>query len=63
MRYITTSGVQRLKPLEFSGTSSEAVKELPRLILPETVAPAYIEEVPKAVLTVNNYVQNGKKVS
>jgi DNA-directed RNA polymerase beta subunit len=39
MRYITTSGVERLKPLEFSGTSSEVVKELPRLILPETVAP------------------------
>jgi hypothetical protein len=52
MRYITTSGVQCLKPLEFSGTSSEVVKELPRLILPETVVPAYIEEVPKAVLTV-----------
>ena len=52
MRYITTSGIQCLKPLEFSGTSSEIVKELPRLILPETVVPAYIEEVPKAVLTV-----------
>ncbi len=52
MRYITTSGVQCLKPLEFSGTSSEVVKELPRLILPETVVPAYIEELPKAVLTV-----------
>jgi len=52
MRYITTSGVQCLKPLEFSGTSSEVIKELPRLILPETVVPAYIEDIPKAVLTV-----------
>jgi hypothetical protein len=52
MRYITTSGVECLKPLELSGTSSEIIKELPRLILPETVVPAYIEEVPKAVLTV-----------
>jgi DNA-directed RNA polymerase II subunit RPB2 len=52
MRYITTSGVQCLKLLEFSGTSSEVIKELPRLILPETVVPAYIEEVAPAVLTV-----------
>ena len=59
MRYITTSGVQRLKPLEFSGTSSEVVKELPRLILPETVAPAYIEEVPQATLTVETVENNG----
>ena len=63
MRYITTSGVERLKPLEFSGTSSEVVKELPRLILPETVAPAYIEEVPKAVLTVEQLRSMGAQVA
>jgi DNA-directed RNA polymerase II subunit RPB2 len=63
MRYITTSGVQRLKPLEFSGTSSEVVKELPRLILPETVAPAYIEEVPKAVLTVEQLRSMGAQLA
>jgi DNA-directed RNA polymerase II subunit RPB2 len=63
MRYITTSGVTRLNPLEFSGTSSEVVKELPRLILPETVAPAYIEEVQKAVLTVEQLRSMGATVS
>ena len=62
MRYITTSGVQCLKPLEFSGTSSEIIKELPRLILPETVAPAYIEEVPKAVLTVEQLRTMGSQL-
>ena len=63
MRYITTSGVQRLKPLEFSGTSSEVVKELPRLILPETVAPAYIEEVAPAVLTVEQLRTMGAQLA
>jgi hypothetical protein len=63
MRYITTSGVQRLKPLEFSGTASEIVKELPRLILPETVAPAYIEEVPQATLTVEQLRTMGAQVA
>ena len=62
MRYITTSGVQCLKPLEFSGTSSEIIKELPRLILPETVVPAYIEEVPKAVLTVEQLRTMGSQL-
>lgn len=52
MRFITTSGVTRLSPLEYSGTSSEVVKELQRLNLPEVVAPAYIDSVPKAVLSV-----------
>jgi DNA-directed RNA polymerase II subunit RPB2 len=63
MRFITTSGIQRLKPLEFSGMASEAVKELPRLILPEQVAPAYIEEVPKAVLTVEQLRTMGAQVA
>jgi len=63
MRYITTSGVTHLNPLEFSGEASEAVKELPRLILPETVAPAYIEEVPKAVLTVEQLRSMGAQVA
>ena len=63
MRYITTSGVQCLKPLEFSGTSSEVIKELPRLILPETVVPAYIEEVPKAVLTVEQLRTMGSQLA
>jgi hypothetical protein len=63
MRYITTSGVERLKPLEFSGTSSEVVKELPRLILPETVVPAYIEEVAPAVLTVDQLRTMGAQLA
>lgn len=63
MRYITTSGVTRLSPLEYSGKSSEVIKELPRLILPETVAPAYIEEVPQAVLTVEQLRSMGAQVA
>ena len=62
MRYITTSGIECLKPLEFSGTSSEVIKELPRLILPETVVPAYIEEIPKAVLTVEQLRTMGSQL-
>jgi DNA-directed RNA polymerase II subunit RPB2 len=53
MRFITTHGVQRLNPLEFSGVSSEVVKELPRLILKPIVAPAYVEEVPEQTMTIN----------
>jgi hypothetical protein len=63
MRYITTSGVSRLNPLEYSGKSSEVVKELPRLILPETVAPAYIEEIPKAVLSVEQLRSMGATIN
>jgi DNA-directed RNA polymerase II subunit RPB2 len=63
MRFITTSGVTRLKPLEFTETSAEAVKELPRLILPETTAPAYIENIPKAVLTVEQLRSMGAQVA
>jgi len=40
MRYITTSGIQRLTPLEYSGKSSEVAKELPQLIRPEIMVPA-----------------------
>ena len=52
MRYITTSGVQRLTPLESSGAASQVAIELPRLILPPTTAPAYIQpaEQPKFTL-------------
>jgi DNA-directed RNA polymerase II subunit RPB2 len=63
MRYITTRGIERLKPLEFSGTSSEIIKELPRLVLPETVAPAYIEEVAPAVLTVEQLRTMGAQLA
>lgn len=63
MRYITTNNIQRLTPLEFSGTSSEIIKELPRLILPETSVPAYIEEVTKPVLTVEQLRSMGTQVA
>jgi hypothetical protein len=63
MRYIATSGTTRLAPLEYSGTSSEIVKELPRLILPDTVAPAYLEETPEAVLTVEQLRSMGMDVA
>jgi len=52
MRYMTTSGFQRLAPLEFSGTSSEVVKILEPMQLPEVVAPAYVEDKPVVSLTV-----------
>ena len=63
MRYITTSGVERLQPLEFSGKSSEIIKELPRLVLPETVAPAYIEDIPKTILTVEQLRSMGAQLA
>jgi len=63
MRFITTKGVTQLQPLEFSGTSSEIVKELPRLILPETVVPAYIEDIPQATLTVEQLRSMGAQVA
>jgi DNA-directed RNA polymerase II subunit RPB2 len=63
MRYITTNGVERLKPLEFSGVSSAVVKELPHLILPETVAPAYIDDVPQATLTVEQLRTMGAQLA
>ena len=63
MRYITTSGVEKLQELEYSGKSTEIIKELPRLILPETVAPAYIEEIPKATITVEQLKAMGADVS
>lgn len=63
MRYITTSGTTHLAPLEYSGTSSEIVKELPRLILPETVAPSYLEEVPESVLSVEQLRSMGMDVA
>jgi len=62
MRYITTSGVTRLNPLQYSTNSTQVVKELQRLILPEPSIPAYIEEIPKAVLTVEELKSMGASV-
>jgi DNA-directed RNA polymerase II subunit RPB2 len=53
MRFVTTSGVTRLTPLELSGESTEASRELQRLIMPEQTVPAYIEPIQKPTLTVD----------
>jgi len=39
MRYITTKGVERLRPLEFSGKATEEVHKLEKLVLQEPVVP------------------------
>jgi hypothetical protein len=62
-RFITTSGFERLSTLELSGTSSAMIKELPRMILPEIVAPAYIEEIEKPTLTVEQLRSMGTMVN
>jgi hypothetical protein len=63
MRFMTTSGFQRLTPFEFSGTSSEIVKTLPQMILPDTVAPAYVEDKPVVTLTVEQLRSMGAQVN
>lgn len=63
MRYMTTSGFKRLAPLEFSGTSSEVVKTLQPMQLPEVVAPAYVEEKPVVSLTVEQLRSMGAHVN
>jgi len=63
MRYITTSGFQKLNPLEHSGTATEIIRELPRLLLPEVVVPAYTEEIEKATLTVEQLRSMGAQVN
>jgi hypothetical protein len=62
MRYITTSGITRLTPLQLTGTSNETIKELPRIILPEVSVPAYIEAVPEAMMTVEQLRAMGASV-
>ena len=52
MRYMTTSGFQRLTPFEFSGKSSEIVNELQPMAVPPIPVPAYVEDVQKKVLSV-----------
>jgi len=63
MRFMTTSGFQRLTPFEFSGTSSEIVKILPEMILPPIVAPAYVEDKPVIALTVEELRSLGAQVN
>ena len=63
MRFMTTSGFQRLTPFEFSGTSSEVVNTLPQMFLPPIVAPAYVEEEPVVTLTVEQLRSMGAQVN
>jgi len=52
MRYITTAGIQKLRSHEFIGTPHvDNVGELQRIIYPEIVVPAYIEDIEKPSMT------------
>jgi DNA-directed RNA polymerase II subunit RPB2 len=62
MRYITTSGVQRLQPLERSGTSTEVIKELPRLIRPPIIVPSYREPIAEVLLSAKEIASMGLSV-
>lgn len=46
LRYITTSGVQRLRPFELTAEGTAAIRELRPLELPDTFVPEYIEKDP-----------------
>jgi DNA-directed RNA polymerase II subunit RPB2 len=63
MRYITTHGFEKLREFEFSQVSNEAVKELPRLLLPEISAPVYIEEKPKQMVSVEQLQAMGASIA
>jgi hypothetical protein len=51
MRYITTSGIQRLRPIEYSGSSKEVASTLEELILEEPNVVPYRELEEKPVFT------------
>jgi DNA-directed RNA polymerase II subunit RPB2 len=52
MRYITTAGIQKLRSHEFIGTPHvDNLGELERIIYPEIVVPAYVEDVEKPSMT------------
>ena len=53
MRFITTNGVQRLDPLEYSNVSTEVKKELKRLVLSNPRAPAYVEHIEEPKLSLS----------
>ena len=64
MRFMTTSGFQRLTPFEFSGTSSEVANELPKIILKPIVVPAYSGGgEPVVTLTVKQLRSMGAQVN
>ena len=54
-RFITTRGVERLTPFEYSSKTSEVVKELPRIRYPSTTVARYVEEVDPMKMTMEEY--------
>ena len=51
MRYITSNGINRLKPLNWIKEDIEESKELSPLILPSVTISAYVEDVQKPIIT------------
>jgi hypothetical protein len=62
MRYITTSGIQRLTPLELSTKTGEVVSELPRMFAPVIRAPAYRDEEEEPKFTLEQLRSMGANV-
>jgi DNA-directed RNA polymerase II subunit RPB2 len=62
MRFITSTDTQGLRSFELSDEATEAVKELPRLILPTGVVPEMMEERPEATVTVDQLKALGADV-
>ena len=56
-RLITSRGIQRLTPFEYSAKASEAVKELPRIKYPSTTVARYTEEAEPIKMTMEEYRQ------
>ena len=66
MRYITTSGVQRLEQLELKAVGEDAVvKELPKLIFPEIIVPERVEKEAegKEEVTLEMLAASGQDIS
>ena len=62
MRYITTSGIQRLTPLELSAKTGQVVSELPRMFAPVIRAPAYRDEEEEPKFTLDQLRSMGANV-
>jgi len=56
-RFITSRGIQRLTPFEYSAKVVEAVKELPRIKYPSTTVARYTEEAEPIKMTMEEYRQ------
>jgi len=62
MRYITSSGIQRLTPLELSAKTGQVVSELPRMFAPVIRAPAYRDEEEEPKFTLDQLRSMGANV-